>query len=189
MLKDLVLQNRSYRSFDETHPVTRDICENLIDLARCCPSGMNKQPLCYKILTEREEVAKMLQNCRFATSLGIKLPPEGHAPTAFILIFEDTEAGSPASLMLKDVGIAAQTILLGAAELGLGGCMLGSFHPDRLRADFEISERYVPHLALALGKPAETVVLTEPSANGTLTYFRENGTHYVPKRRLEDILL
>ena len=188
-LEALVLHNRSYRSFDETHPVSGDILKKLVDLARRCPSGMNKQPLCYKLLTDGADIAKMLANCRFASSLGIALPPEGHKPTAFILIFADTEAGSPTSLMLKDVGIAAQTILLGAAELGLGGCMLGSFDPARLNADFAVSARYQPQLAIALGKPAESVELTEPHEDGSLTYYRENGTHYVPKRCLEDILL
>jgi nitroreductase len=188
-LEALVLQNRSYRSFDETHPVSEDVLKKLIDLARRCSSGMNKQPLCYKMLTARKDIEKMLSNCRFASSLGIPLPPEGHKPTAFILIFADTEAGSPSSLMLKDVGIAAQTILLGAAELGLGGCMLGSFDPARLNADFAISARYQPQLAIALGKPAEEVELTAPHEDGTLTYYRENGIHYVPKRRLEDVLL
>jgi len=91
--------------------------------------------------------------------------------------------------MLKDVGIAAQTILLGAVEMGFGGCMLGSFDPARLNADFGIADRYQPQLAIALGKPAEEVALTEPHGNGSLTYYRENGTHYVPKRCLEDILL
>ncbi|MBQ8339626.1 MAG: nitroreductase family protein [Clostridia bacterium] len=188
-MEDLVLQNRSYRSFDETHPVSGDILKKLVDLARRCPSGMNKQPLCYKLLTEEADICKMLANCRFAASLGIPLPPDGHHPTAFILIFADKEAGSPQTLMLKDVGIAAQTILLGAAELGLGGCMLGSFDPQRLNEDFAISDRYEPQLAIALGSPAEEVALTEPNPDGSLTYYRENGTHYVPKRRLEDVLL
>ncbi|MBE6595669.1 MAG: nitroreductase family protein [Ruminococcaceae bacterium] len=188
-LESLVLQNRSYRSFDETQPVSKDILRKLVDLARRCPSGMNKQPLCYKLLTEEADISKMLRNCRFAASLGIPLPPAGHCPTAFILIFEDTAAQSPRTLMLKDVGIAAQTILLGAVEMGFGGCMLGSFDPARLNADFGIADRYQPQLAIALGKPAEEVALTEPHGNGSLTYYRENGTHYVPKRCLEDILL
>jgi nitroreductase len=88
------------------------------------------------------------------------------------------------------VGIAAQTILLGATELGFGGCMLGSFDPARLCNDFKISARYQPKLVIALGKPAEEVCLTAPREDGSLVYYRdENNTHYVPKHNLEDILI
>ena len=188
-LEALVLQNRSYRSFDETQPVSKDILRKLVDLARRCPSGMNKQPLCYKLLTEEADISKMLRNCRFSASLGIPLPPAGHCPTAFILIFEDTAAHSPRTLMLKDVGIAAQTILLAATEQGFGGCMLGSFDPAVLMADFDIPPRYRPELVIALGKPAERALLTD-THNGSLTYYRDAaGNHCVPKRKLEEILI
>ncbi len=190
MLEELVVKNRTYRAFDPTAPISREVMTALVDLARRTGSGMNRQPLRYRILIEREDLDKMLANCRFGSALKhITLPPSGQEPTGFILIFTDSEAGSPDGLALKDVGIAAQTILLGATEQGFGGCMLGSFHPDKLREDFDIPARYIPQLVIALGKPAEVAVLTEVR-DGSLTYYRdEQNTHYVPKRRLEDILI
>lgn len=189
MLETLVTKNRSYRAFDEAKPVTKKDMLSFIDLARKTASGMNKQPLRYRILHEEADINKMMGNCRFASALGIKLPPEGQRPTGFILIFSDSEAGSPDNLMMKDVGIAAQTILLSATEKGFGGCMLESFSAERMVADFDIPARYTPRLAIALGTPAELCVLTE-AKNGSVSYFRdESGTHYVPKRKLEDILI
>lgn len=188
-MDELVLKNRSYRAFDESAPITEQTMTELVDLARRCSSGMNLQPLRYRILSAAADIGKMLNNCRFASSLGIKLPPENGRPTGFILIFEDKATESPATLALKDAGIAAATILLAATERGFGGCMLGSFDPARLNADFEIPDRYTPLLAIALGKPAETVVLTD-AHGGSLRYYRdEAGIHYVPKRGLKEVLI
>lgn len=190
MMDSLVLRCRSYRAFDESKPITREVMTDLVDLARRTASGMNKQPLRYRILTEPADLAKMLGNCRMGRSLpNIQLPPENGKPTGFILMFTDAEAGSPETLALKDVGIAAQTILLAATEQGFGGCMLASFDPDVLRADFGIDERYTPVLAIALGKPAERAILTDEH-DGSLTYYRDAaGNHCVPKRRLDEILI
>ena len=85
-IEALVLANRSYRAFDESRPITGDIMKSLIDLARRTPSGMNRQPLRYRILTEQGDLDKMRTNARFASSLGLGLPPEGHRPTGYIII-------------------------------------------------------------------------------------------------------
>ena len=188
-IKDLVIQNRSYRAFDEGRPITEEVMRGLVDLARKTASGMNRQPLRYRILSEREEVAGMTAGCRFATLLGIPLPPAGQAPTGYIVIFTDTEAGSPTSLALKDVGIAAQTILLAATEQGFGGCMLGSFDPKALSLALGVDARYQPQLAIALGTPAETARLVE-AKDGKLAYFRdESNVHHVPKLPLDEVLI
>lgn len=190
MMDSLVIRNRTCRAFDESAPVSREVMVGLVDLARRTASGMNKQPLRYRILTEAADLDKMVNNARFGTALKtVKLPPENGKPTGYVMIFVDKEVGSPDTLALKDVGIAAQTILLAATEQGLAGCMLGSFDPERLVKDFNIPERYRPELVIALGKPAERALLTDEH-DGSLTYYRDAaGTHCVPKRRLEDILI
>ena len=188
-IEALVLANRSYRAFDESRPVTADMMQKWIDLARRTPSGMNRQPIRYRILTEQSDLDKMRLNARFAPSLGLGLPPEGRRPTGYIILFTDKEANSPTSLALKDIGIAAQTILLAAAEAGFGGCMLGSFDPARLLADFAIDARYEPQLVIALGTPDEEIVL-EDAVGDALHYHRDAaGVHYVPKRTLDDVLI
>ena len=189
MFKELVLKNRSYRTFDESRPITEEKMRALVDLARPVASGMNKQPLRYRIVAKQPELEKMLANTRYAGALSIKLPPEGQKPTGFIVIFNDTEVGSPDFLAFKDCGIAAQTILLGATEMGFGGCMLASFDPAKLNGDLGVPARYVPLLAIALGTPAETVVV-EDADEITAPYYRdERNVHHVPKRKLEDVLL
>lgn len=190
LMESLVIRNRSFRAFEEACPIPRELMIDFVDLARRTASGMNKQPLRYRVLSEQSDLDKMVSNARFGTALkDIKLPPEGKEPTGYILIFTDKEVGSPASLALKDVGIAGQTILLAATEHGFGGCMLGSFDAARLCADFGIPERYEPQLVIALGKPAERAILTD-ERNGSICYYRDvAGRHCVPKRHLEEILI
>jgi nitroreductase len=190
MLIDLVLKNRSYRTFDESRPITEADMKALVDMARRTPSAVNRQPLRYRLVSSKAELEMLYANTRYAGALSIKLPPEGQKPTGFIAIFADSEAGSAESLALKDVGIAAQTILLGATEMGFGGCMIGSFNPTRLSADLQVPERYKPVLVIALGTPAEEVVLEDAPDTEHLIYYRDaENVHHVPKLKLEDVLL
>ena len=92
-------------------------------------------------------------------------------------------------IFLYDVGIVAQTIMLGAAEMGYGGCILGSANPTRVSEVLAIPSLIVPKLVLGLGVPAEEIVLTE-AKDGNVTYTRdEANVHYVPKRPLDEILI
>ncbi len=89
-----------------------------------------------------------------------------------------------------DHGIAAQTILLGAASLGLGGCIIASIKKEALMATLNIPARYGVLLVLALGKPKETVVIDPVGAEGDIRYFRDgDGVHHVPKRSLDELVL
>lgn len=111
----------------------------------------------------------------------------GSGPAAYIIILGDKEIARDFGV---DPGIAAQSILLGAREQGLGGCMVGSIQRDRLRELFAIPEKYDILLVLALGRPREEVVLEEVGPEGSIKYWRDpQGVHHVPKRRLEDIIL
>jgi len=60
-----------------------------------------------------------------------------------------------------DTGIAAQTILLGAVEVGLGGCMIGSIDRAALKSALHIPESFEILLVIALGKPKEEIVIDE----------------------------
>lgn len=190
MIKDIVLANRSYRSFDRSVKISREkLCE-WVDIARITPSTMNRQAIKFKLCYTEDDCNKCMSLVRFGSALGVKMPPEGHEPVAYIIVAVDTDIASDVHLYFKDTGIVAQTIMLAASEEGFGGCMLGSGAPDRIAEAFDLPKNIVPTLVLALGRPAERVELCEVAENGSTTYFRdENNTHFVPKRSLEDILL
>ena len=191
MLKDLVMKNRSYRGFDESFRFSREELLELVDLTRYTASSVNEQPLKYYIAFEKEEVEQILPLTMWARALkDTQLPHSGMGPSAFIIICQDMNISANTTRFQRDVGIAAQTILLAAVEKGLGGCMIGSFRKPELKSRLGLSEGIEPNLVVALGKPAEKVILTEVGADGSTAYYRdENDVHYVPKRRLEDIIL
>jgi nitroreductase len=188
MLKDLILKNRSYCRFDETIPITRETLVTLVDLARCSASGGNKQTLKYIISFQPEKNALIFPNLAWAGYLEDWQGPEaGERPGGYIVIVGDTEISQSFGV---DHGIAAQSILLGATEMGYGGCMIASIRKQELRQVLEISPRYEILLVIALGKPIEKVVLEKVNAEGDIRYWRDaNGVHHVPKRSLEEILL
>ena len=189
--KALVKKNRSYRGFDETRRITREELTLLVDYARLCPSSVNKQPLKYYLACEKEAVDKIQKETKWARALPeLDLPHEGMRPTAFIVICQDTRIDESLSRYQRDVGIVAQTMLLGAVDNGLGGCMIGNFGAASVKETLELPDYLAPMLIIGLGKPAEKVVLTEIADGESTDYYRdEQDVHYVPKRRLEDILL
>ena len=192
MLRDLVLKNRSYRGYDESYQFSREELLEFVDLARLTAASANIQPLKYHLACEKELVAQIQPLTRWAGSLPqLNLPYPGTRPTAFITICQDMSIGSNPTSFLPDVGITAQTILLAATEKGLGGCMIGSFDKEALKVLLKLPENIEPKLVLALGKPAEEIILVEPKEDGSVKYYRSDDgkTHYVPKRKLEDIIL
>ena len=125
MIRDLVEKSRSFRGYDPSYRLTEPDLLELVDCARLTPSAMNRQPLKYYLAWEQEETAAIQQ---------VTLPHAGHYPPAFIVICQDIQISASLNAFLKDVGIAAQTMLLAAAEKGLGGCMVGNFVPESIRA-------------------------------------------------------
>ena len=188
MFKELILKDRSYRRFHEEQPIDRQTLLELVDLGRLSASGGNVQPLKYILSSDPEKNAKIFPCLAWAGDLtDWDGPAEGERPSAYIIILGDKEIGKSFGV---DHGIAAQSILLGAAEKGIGGCMVGSVERKNLRKALDIPERYEILLVLALGKPRETVVLEEAGPDGDIKYYRdENDVHHVPKRPLDEIIL
>jgi nitroreductase len=190
MFKDLLKASRSYRSFNETVKITQEQVLDWVDCTRYVPSSINLQMLKYRIVTNEAECASLLAQTRWAGKLkDTQLPPVGHAPVAYVVICADESVVATAQAFQKDVGICAQTIMLAACEAGFGGCMIGSFAPAKVVELLSLPQHTVPQLVLALGKPDEEVVLTEEAADGSVTYYRENGIHYVQKRSLEHVII
>ncbi len=188
MLEDLIRKNRSYRRFHQDTPIALKTLQALVNLARLSASGANLQPLKYVLSCAPQVNADIFPHTRWAGYLQEwKGPAEGERPAAYIIILGDTEISPSFGC---DHGIAAQSIMLGAAERDLGGCMLGALDRDGLRQALDIPERYEILLALALGKPKEEVELEEVGPDGDITYYRdEDGVHHVPKRPLDDLIL
>lgn len=191
MLSDLVKANRSYRGYDESYRFTKEQLTNYVDLTRFTASSVNAQPLKYHIAYEKDEVNLIQSMTKWARALPqMTLPHDNMHPTGFIVICQDTDISPNLARYQKDIGIVAQTILLAAAEEGLGGCMIGNFVPEEVSEKLSFASNLQPMLIIALGKPAEKIVITEIEDGDSIKYYRdENDVHYVPKRKLEDIMI
>jgi len=188
MIRELVTKNRSNRRFPQQEPVERETLRELVDLGRLSASAANRQPLKYILSCEAERNALIFSCLRWAGYIkDWRGPAEGERPAAYIIVLGDTSI-SPA--FLCDHGIAAQSIMLGAVERGLGGCILAAVQRTKLSKLLKIPEHYEILLVLALGKPREKVTLETVGPDGDIKYWRdEDQVHHVPKRALDDIIV
>jgi len=187
-LRDTVVTNRSIRRFRQDERVMVGTLRQLVDLARQSASGANLQRLRYILVTDPDACARLFPHLAWAGYLvDWKGPAEGERPPSYIIMLSD---GVLPSASAYDPGVAGQTITLGAADHGLGACMLGAIDRKGVRRDLNVPEGFDIILVIAIGWPAETAVIEEVGPDGDIKYWRdEKGIHHVPKRRLEDIIL
>lgn len=186
MLQDLLKQNRSYRRFDESVKIPGDKLEDLVALTRWCASGRNAQPLKYRIVCDGDLCEKVFPHLSWAGYLtDWEGPAAGERPVAYLIQLLDTRITENC---LCDDGIQAQTILLGATEQGWGGCLIKAFKAQPLSEVLEIPGYMKILYVLALGKPAEEVVLEEMQENDYKYWRDARGIHHVPKRPLSELI-
>ncbi len=188
-LKELVVKGRSIRRYHEDKPISEEVIIELLDLARNCPSARNDQPLKFLLSVGRVENDLIFPCLKWAGYLNDwDGPSPGERPVAYIVVLGDKEIGT--AFVECDSGIAMQTIVLGAAEKGIGVCIIGSVDRPKLRRIMNIPEQYMIAYVLSLGYPAETVVLEKTGEDGDIKYWRDkNGVHHVPKRPLDELIL
>lgn len=187
-IKELVYKNRSYRRFHQEMAIADSTLLSLVDLARMSPSGRNLQPLKYRVISDAITCEKLFPLLAWAGYLkDWPGPEEGERPSGYIVMVEDSSISAESAL---DQGIAAQSIMLGATEMGLGGCMIGSIKRKEISELLGLADTLKPVLVLALGVPQEIVTVEPMPVNGDVKYWRdEHQGHHVPKRLIADILL
>lgn len=183
-LDTLLRRNRSYRGYDPSRVVTEDDLRKIVEVSTLVPCGMNRQALRFRLVTA-EESDKVLPLIKLGAALPeLHLPFPGTEPRAFIVICA-TVPESPVIDM--DLGIAAQSMLLKAVEMGLNGIFIRNFPPDALREALALP--LVPLAVLAIGKGAENIYLKPVSAGEPLDYYRKDGVHFVPKLKVEELII
>ncbi len=187
-IADLVRENRSCRRFHEDHAVSLETLKELVDLGRLSASVANLQPLKYILSCDSKTNADIFSCLAWAGYLkDWPGPAEGERPAAYIVVLGDTNITRDVGC---DHGIAAQTIMLGAREKGLAGCMLGSINRELLRDLLDVPSQLKILLALAIGKPKEQIIIETVGPDGSIRYWRDSEEiHHVPKRKLEDIII
>jgi len=191
-LKDLILKNRSYRRFDQSVIVPMSLLREMVEAARLSGSARNMQPLRYMLFNNASDCERIFPTLAWAGYLkDWPGPGDGERPSAYIIQLGDLDLTND---WWCDDGIAAQSMLLTAVERGFGGCIVGSVQRERLRDLLQIPDHYEIIQVLALGRPAEEVVIDEavPGSDGQvdIRYWRDTGgVHHVPKRGLDELII
>ena len=188
MLYELVQKNRSYRRFYQNERIDDETLRQLIELARFSASTSNLQPLRFCIVNDPEKNDEVFGTLKWAGYYkDWDGPEEGERPSAYIVILRDKNVSVRIGY---DEGIAAQSMMLGAAEKGLGGCMVGSIDVSKLREILNIDDGLSIQLVLALGRPKEKAVAQTVKNGESIKYWRDNdGVQHVPKRAAQDIIV
>lgn len=183
-LARLLKANRSYRGYDTKFEVRPDQLRRIMEVAMLCPSARNQQVLRFRPVL-KDEAAKVLQHIRLGGALPeLHLPFEGTEPNAFIVICSTVPDSHYVSV---DLGIVAQSMLLQATEIGLGGICIGAFDHAAIKEALNLP--YEPLLVLAIGRPNERIEIVECNEGDSLTYYREDGVHYVPKININNLII
>ena len=184
----MILKNRSYRRFYQDERISTGTLRELINLARYSPSAANLQPLKYILVSESKNCDIVFSTLAWAGYItDWEGPQEGERPAAYIIILGDAEIKKNIDC---DHGIAAQSILLGAVEKKLGGCIIASVKREKLGKILNIDKKYQVLLIIALGKPKEQVVVETVDRDGKIEYWRDkNQVHHVPKRSVNELIL
>ncbi|GAB7081035.1 nitroreductase family protein [Megalodesulfovibrio paquesii] len=187
-VRELVLKNRSCRRFRQNAAVPMGVLEALADLGRLGPSAGNKQPLKYILCNDPGMNATIFHRVAWAGYLkDWPGPDEGERPAAYIIVLLDTAIDEKTDC---DHGLATQSILLGAVERGLAGCIIASVDREKLREELQIPSHLKILLVLALGEPVEECVLDPIGPDGDIKYWRDaQAVHHVPKRSLAEVLV
>ncbi|MDW7738576.1 MAG: nitroreductase family protein [Bacillota bacterium] len=182
--QDIIKNRRSIRKF-KSCPVDDEHLEMIIEAARLAPSGTNRQPWRFILMTSEKE-KNIIKNA-------VIQPFVLEAPALFLCCLDRSsftrdlvekrmqelieaqvvskEAGYyikqrkmplsvddvilPPSAYL-DLGIAVENMVLMAASLGLGSCWVRLFDAQQVREALSLPTRIEPVVLLPVGYPAET---------------------------------
>ena len=184
-LDTLLLKNRSYRGYDHQQKVSIETLKTIVGVNNKIPSARNQQVLRFKLVNAESGAALVLENIKMGGALPeLHLPFEGTEPEAFIIVCSNIPENKMVDI---DAGISVQSMLLKAVELGLRGLIIGAFNKEKITQALQLP--YEPLLILAIGKGNENIRLTEISEGEDHRYYRKDGTHYVPKVRMEDLII
>lgn len=190
ILSDLLKADRSYRRFDENYKIERETLRKLVGLTVYCASGRNLQPMKYFMVDDEETCSMIFPLLKWAGYLSDWDGPEiGERPTAYLVQCLDKDLTGN---YLCDDGLQLQAITLGAVALGLGCCIIKSFNAIKLKEGLGLPSHLEPLNVVAIGKPAEKVVIEKMSETNPddVKYYRTpDGIHHVPKRGLDELLI
>ena len=140
----------SVRHFTDT-PVEQEKIEKIIEAGRVAPTAVNSQPQMIYVAQTPEAMARMnvISPCIYG------------APQCIIACYNDAtvcKRGDNDNYGDIDVTIVLTHMMLQAAELGVGTCLVGMFDADALVRELGLPEGMHPVLIMPFGYAADDAV-------------------------------
>lgn len=183
-LYKLIIRRRSVRLFKQKNiPLTT--IKKIINAARLAPSAANLQFIEYLVINAKELKDVVFKALRWAAYIAPKRnPPANKGPVCYVIILINKEKTKEPNA--RDIGAAAENILLSLISFHLSGCWLQNIDKQLLQDILQVPPKYIIDSVVAVGYPAESPKL-ETSSTEIKYWLDENNRLHVPKRPLEDI--
>lgn len=183
-LDTLLKRNRSHRGYDSSEKIDREKLLEIVAAATLVPSGMNAQTLRFRLVPS-EEAHLVLPHIKLGAALPEEhLPHPGEEPQGYIVICSEREEDRVVDI---DLGIAAQSMLLKAVDMGLNGIIILNFKAEEIRQALNLPLK--PLAVIGLGKGTDRIFLLPVHKGDSLKYYRRDGVHFVPKLTAGDLLV
>ena len=135
---EAVMTRRSVRSY-RPDPVPEDALNRILEAVKMAPSGSNRQPWKFIVVTDSEKRRRLMEICgnqRFVAE----------APVAIVGCGKDVKYNRGGYMgdkaFLVDVSIAFTHLILAARAEGLGTCWIGDFENRKVKELFDVPYDY-----------------------------------------------
>ena len=144
---DAIRSRRNVRTYSEEAIAPEDL-DRILEAARRAPSAGNQQAWDFIVSTDREQLARL-------TRVG---PAAGHvagSAATIALVAPRSDDPQMRDLVQFDLGQATMSIMLAAADLGIGSAHAGAHDQELARRLLDVPEDRFCAVLVTLGVPAD----------------------------------
>jgi nitroreductase len=144
---DAIRARRNVRTFTDD-PIDADDLARILDAGRRSPSSNNQQAWDFVVVTERDRLVDLARVWRHAQHVA------GSAATIALIAPTSTDADERETYQF-DLGQVAMSMMLAAADLGIGSCHAAVGEQDLARELLDLPAMHECMWLIALGTPAD----------------------------------
>lgn len=158
---DCIKTRRSVRRFTDDL-ISKELFEEIIDIARMAPTWKNTQTLRYMLIQDKEILDKICEECLLGFEHNSKTVSK--CKNLVLLLQVNGRCGyerdgsfttsKGAGWEMFDAGIAAQTFCLAAHDKGIGSVILGIFDDAKVAEVAGVPEGQTVTALIPIGPPA-----------------------------------
>ncbi len=144
---DAIRARRNVRQYRD-EPIAPADLDRILEAAWRSPSSMNQQRWDFILCTDRSQLQELSKLSRWARHVG-------GAAAAIALIAPESDDPDVSESLELDLGQATMSMMLAAADLGIGSCHAAVEEQDRARRLLRHPKDRLCALLIALGYPAD----------------------------------